>query len=190
MGNGGGTRQLGFNIYRSDSEAGQRLLVSANMIAGTGTGQGKAYSWQDADIESGPHILYWLEDVDYDGTLKMHGPVTLSMSEAQAAPVQLKRTGDGHCIHGACRETCSCRISRIPTDADRVAMLLDGRQIPAYSTARGRPMQDTRLLVFSTEGLVVTNITIGIVQDTALRMAQIYAAPETDRWRYFLLACR
>ncbi|MFL6213380.1 MAG: C25 family cysteine peptidase, partial [Blastocatellia bacterium] len=71
---------LGFNLYRD--EAGQRLRVNANLIAGsaffvgarTVLGAGRSYVWRDLSGASAA-AQYWLEAVDLNGRSSWHGPV-------------------------------------------------------------------------------------------------------------------
>ena len=36
---------------------------------------GAAYSFEDASALSGENYFYWLEDVDAQGNVEMHGPI-------------------------------------------------------------------------------------------------------------------
>lgn len=73
---------LGFNLYREQN--GKRALVNPSTIAGsafvvgprTALTAGDSYSWLDAQGSS--DSLYYLEDIDIDGTRQMHGPVAPS----------------------------------------------------------------------------------------------------------------
>ena len=74
---------LGFNLYREIN--GVRTRVNASLVAGTGllAGHGTAVNavqayarWDfDAAATSGD-ATYWLEDLDFNGTSTMHGPIT------------------------------------------------------------------------------------------------------------------
>jgi hypothetical protein len=71
---------LGFNLYREQN--GKRVQVNPSIIAGSAflIGQGAAmtagdsYSWFDPQGTS--DSIYYLEDVDLNGTRKLNGPVT------------------------------------------------------------------------------------------------------------------
>jgi hypothetical protein len=71
---------LGFNVYREKKE--KRVLVNSSLLAGSallaGTGaqrsEGDTYSFVDAKGSSDD--VYYLEDIDLNGTSTMHGPVT------------------------------------------------------------------------------------------------------------------
>lgn len=86
---GGEVHNLGFNVYRD--VAGTKTRLNPSLIAGSAllmrdTVQqhgAKSYGWIDSSPSSG--AVYWLEDVDLDGTRTMHGPVSLE-SYAAAVP--------------------------------------------------------------------------------------------------------
>lgn len=77
---GGELRNLGFNVYRE--VGGQRVLLNQSLIAGSALLMraalpqhgARSYGWIDSSPV--PGALYWLEDVDLNGTRTMHGPVS------------------------------------------------------------------------------------------------------------------
>lgn len=77
---GGELRNLGFNVYRE--VAGQKALLNPSLIAGSALLMrealmqhgAKSYGWIDPSPT--PGAMYWLEDVDLNGTRTMHGPVS------------------------------------------------------------------------------------------------------------------
>lgn len=79
------TENLGFNIYRSDQEEGPYLRINTKLITGMGNSQVlQTYSYVDKNVEYSRTYHYQLEDVDYNGSIRMHGPVFASAS----APMQ------------------------------------------------------------------------------------------------------
>jgi hypothetical protein len=78
---GGEARNLGFNVYREEN--GQRVQLNPSLIAGSSLifrdslpqHGAKTYSWFDRSPAPGNN-LYWLEDVDLDGTRTLNGPVS------------------------------------------------------------------------------------------------------------------
>lgn len=76
---------LGFNLYRE--VAGVRTKVNTALVAGSGlqAGRGTAvtavqnYARWDRDVPAGEPVTYWLEDVDFNGKVTTHGPVTPSV---------------------------------------------------------------------------------------------------------------
>ena len=76
---GGEAGNLGFNVYREAS--GKRELINAAPIAGSALrstvelqSSGESYSWNDSD--PGFNAVYYLEDLDLDGTTTLHGPIS------------------------------------------------------------------------------------------------------------------
>ena len=70
---------LGFNLYRSEGEKGQRVQVNPSLIAGSAFSAagaapaGQFYSWTDTSAATA-NTRYWIEDVDLSGKRTMHGP--------------------------------------------------------------------------------------------------------------------
>jgi len=77
---GGEVRNLGFNVYRE--AGGERVKLNPSLIAGSALLMrraleqhgAKSYAWIDRSPT--PGALYWLEDVDLNGTRTMHGPIS------------------------------------------------------------------------------------------------------------------
>ena len=60
---------LGFNIYRSDTEDGKYTRVNARMIQGAGTdANSHDYSFTDDNVVFGKTYFYYLENIDIDGS--------------------------------------------------------------------------------------------------------------------------
>lgn len=76
------TNNLGFNLYRSDSIYGVRVLLNQELImskVGPGDPFGAVYEYLDQNAISGLTYYYWLEDVPLDGSYlptSITGPVT------------------------------------------------------------------------------------------------------------------
>jgi uncharacterized repeat protein (TIGR01451 family) len=78
---GSEVRNLGFNVYREEN--GQRVQLNPSLIAGSALvfhdslpqHGAKTYFWLDRSPSPGNN-LYWLEDVDLDGTRTFNGPVS------------------------------------------------------------------------------------------------------------------
>ncbi len=70
------TNNMGFYIYRSESENGEYRKITDTMISGAGNSAAeKTYSFVDHNIEANTTYFYKLADVSLDGQIKMHGPV-------------------------------------------------------------------------------------------------------------------
>lgn len=79
-------RNLGFNLFRMDGAARQR--VNPSIIAGSallirgGAPQHSAKTYQWVDLAGTPQSTYELEDVDLNGTRMPHGPIMVDLSAA------------------------------------------------------------------------------------------------------------
>jgi hypothetical protein len=71
------TENLGFHLFRSDSEEGLYEQINNSLIQGAGTSSStRAYEYTDALVQPGKIYFYKLADVDYKGLLTMHGPAS------------------------------------------------------------------------------------------------------------------
>jgi len=90
---GGEMHNLGFNVYRE--VGGEKARVNPSLIAGSALlmhetieqHAARTYGWIDHSQDAGG--IYWLEDVDLNGTRTMHGPV--SVETVTAVPSTLIR---------------------------------------------------------------------------------------------------
>ncbi len=68
---------VGFNIYRSDSQDGDYVLVNDNLITAEGSpSEGASYEFIDLDVRNRNTYFYKIEDVDLNGVSTIHGPVS------------------------------------------------------------------------------------------------------------------
>src|SRR6266568_3736020 len=92
---GGELHNLGFNVYRD--AGGEKVRLNPALIAGSALLMrealeqhgAKTYGWIDHSPAS--NGLYWLEDVDLNGTRTMHGPVSVQ-SVAAATQAMIRAT--------------------------------------------------------------------------------------------------
>jgi hypothetical protein len=68
---------LGFNLYRAESLSGQRVKINKGLIAAEmlGSPSGASYEYVDGGVEPSVRYFYWLEEVEADGKVTLHGPV-------------------------------------------------------------------------------------------------------------------
>ncbi len=93
---GGEMHNLGYNVYRDSG--GAKVLVNPSLIAGSALlmrevleqHAAKTYGWLDRSPVNGS--VYWLEDVDLNGTRTMHGPVTVDSASSSSVPQVFART--------------------------------------------------------------------------------------------------
>ena len=68
---------LGFHLYRSESEEGRYEPITASAIPGLGSSAvGAKYSYQDSGLENGVTYYYKLEDIETTGSTELRGPVS------------------------------------------------------------------------------------------------------------------
>ena len=77
----------GFNLYRGTSpvEPDRRLNPALIPSQSQGSPAGFVYTWEDrADLALGQTYYYWLEDVDVNGAMTRHGPVSVTFQTPTA----------------------------------------------------------------------------------------------------------
>ena len=69
---------LGFNLWRGTSASAPNVKLNPYVIPSQAPGgtEGFTYRYNDFAITSGATYYYWLEDVDLNGTITRHGPVS------------------------------------------------------------------------------------------------------------------
>jgi CSLREA domain-containing protein len=83
---------MGFNLWRGLSPAGPDRQLNTSLIPSQAPGstQGYSYQWTDqTDLVSGATYYYWLEDIDLNGIVTRHGPVSATL----AAPTAVTLSG-------------------------------------------------------------------------------------------------
>jgi len=78
---------LGFNIYRSKAPTGVYDRLTTELIAGSGTISSRSeYHFVDENVANGMTYWYKLEDVKFDGTATMHGPISATPGDGMTVP--------------------------------------------------------------------------------------------------------
>ncbi len=82
---------LGFNLYRSASQDGERLLLNPQLIPATALGAlgGAEYQFEDATALPGQAHYYWLEVVNLEG-VQYFGPQVVFSVHSVFLPIQSK----------------------------------------------------------------------------------------------------
>lgn len=84
-------RNLGFHVFREDAQG--RHQLNPSLIAGSalfmrgGSSPHNAKTYQWLDPQGGPQSVYWIEDVDLNGTRAMHGPVYPDSTYDETTPI-------------------------------------------------------------------------------------------------------
>jgi hypothetical protein len=71
------TDNVGFNLYRAESENGEYIQINDSLIPSKGSStQGASYEFADNDVKNRKTYYYKLEDIDLNGISTLHGPIT------------------------------------------------------------------------------------------------------------------
>jgi hypothetical protein len=82
---GSETENLGYNVYRCLTKDGKYEKLTAELIEGAGSSRTtQTYQFIDEDVQVGKAYFYKLEQIDFDGAKKMHGPVAVTVSKTTA----------------------------------------------------------------------------------------------------------
>ena len=83
------TNNFGFNIYRSLQEKDDYAQINSEIIRGAGTStQARNYHYEDTEVQPGRKYYYKLADVEIDGTIHFHDPISVT-SDAFPTEYQL-----------------------------------------------------------------------------------------------------
>jgi len=71
---------VGFNLYRSESENGEYIKINDSLIPSEGSPtQGASYQFIDENVLNRKTYYYKLEDIDLNGKSTMHGPISVEL---------------------------------------------------------------------------------------------------------------
>jgi len=74
-------QNAGFNLFRSTSPDGMRTRINSDLVPGSADGSGRNYAFSDPAPLSQGDYYYWLEDVEYDGSIRTNGPARVHVGE-------------------------------------------------------------------------------------------------------------
>ncbi len=75
----------GFQLYRSSTDNREdAVLITPELIAATGRGQGARYEWRDTSAQPGVTYSYWLVETEIGGQTVTYGPIR----SQEAAPTE------------------------------------------------------------------------------------------------------
>ncbi|MBN1541671.1 T9SS type A sorting domain-containing protein [candidate division KSB1 bacterium] len=78
------TKNLGFHVFRSETTDGRYEQINDQLIEGAGNSSSrKIYRYTDKDVQPGQEYFYKIADVDFTGSLTMHGPVQIRIQKPQ-----------------------------------------------------------------------------------------------------------
>ncbi|MDD4224651.1 MAG: FlgD immunoglobulin-like domain containing protein [Candidatus Cloacimonetes bacterium] len=76
------TGVLGFYLLRNTQEELDGAVTISELIPATNTSSQQTYVYKDDEISESGTYYYWLQNVDLDGTIQYHGPVSILYSPA------------------------------------------------------------------------------------------------------------
>ena len=145
-------RNLGFNLYRSDSANGPRTRLNGNLIPGLGTSSGQVYEWLDAGATAGTTYYYWLEDVQDDFQTEVHGPaIRWGTADSNRDPYTVggfSTSGVGGLYRISYETLTNAGITAESIDPATLAVRIDGHVVPACVVAEGQVLQPGDFLLF------------------------------------------
>lgn len=80
---------VGFDVYRATAPDGEPAQINDAVIMadGFGTITGGSYDYLDGSAQPGVTYWYWIEDLETDGSVERHGPVSATALAANAPTV-------------------------------------------------------------------------------------------------------
>ena len=90
------TDNLGFHVYRALEAKGVYTRLTAEVLEGAGTSTGRrGYAFTDIRLTNGVTYWYKLEDIAFDGTRTVHGPISVTPQAEEAVETQVLPTEFG-----------------------------------------------------------------------------------------------
>ena len=170
---------LGFNVYRSDTVAGARVRVNADLIPGLGTSQGQQYELRDPVPAAGQTYYYWLEDVSTRLATDLHGPVAALWQDAPAVAGSLGsfRVSTGGLYRIAWETLAASPVPAQTLDPSQLQIHVNGKEVAAYVSAVGATLNGgDYVLFYAPEAGVEQSCDIGLGTN-ASRMTLVFARP-------------
>ena len=143
----------GFHVYRATSPDGPRTQVNTELIVGVGTGGGRVYTFSDSESLADGTYYYYIEDVEYDGTTKVHEPVKVTVGEQATTGETIGATSlEGAGLYVITADTLRrSGIHPASVDPTRVRVYVDGSEVAAYVTTEQTIWAEWDYVVFYVE---------------------------------------
>ncbi|HMP90169.1 MAG TPA: SdrD B-like domain-containing protein [Kiritimatiellia bacterium] len=130
---------MGFNLYRASSPAGERTKINDKLIPGRGTGIGGNYQYFDPDALANGTYYYWLEDVEYDNSTREHGPLRVEVGEvvSDTAILAAKTISHNGLVMLTSETFANSGINPATINPAKLRVYVDGEEVAAHVTASG-----------------------------------------------------
>jgi hypothetical protein len=76
----------GYYIYRSNTEELEDAQIVSPMINATNSSDQHSYQFTDSELDGDGTYCYWLQNIDFGGTMDFHGPVSVYYSTTGSDP--------------------------------------------------------------------------------------------------------
>ena len=186
---GSETDNFGFNLYRSDRADGLLTQVNAALVEASGAGAGATYGHIDASVPAGIWY-YWLEDVEFSGATKKHGPVRVLVKPLENQVFALAQDGLSLIAAGASGSRSNVEVDGVvvPSILEADGSLLfyaqagavEARVVPAAEPVRmteqaAAPQGGETVVVVSEDG---ASVALGTIADAASYLAIGFAGAD------------
>lgn len=173
----------GFNLYRASALNAPRTKVNTALITGVGDGGGSAYAFSDpAPLATGANY-YWIEDVEYDGTVRLHDPVLVTVGVETSNVETIGSTVvEGSGLYAITADTLRrSGIEPATVDSTRLRVYIEGSEVAAYVTTPLATLSDCDYALFYVEK--GETVSFGYEEGDPLRMPFRFVFPEHGEGR-------
>lgn len=78
------TGVMGYYLYRNNGDDLDNSLLVSSLIQGTNSSESHTYNFTDSEISESGTYFYWLQNVDYNGNMDFHGPVSVVFNSPES----------------------------------------------------------------------------------------------------------
>jgi uncharacterized repeat protein (TIGR01451 family) len=147
---------LGFNLYRAASAAGNRTKVNAILVAGSDSSDGAAYKFLDTTARPGKTYYYWLEEVAWNLKTTTYGPAirvgaakTGALAGLSPTTVGIFNSASTGGLYRITYETLAANgFAPGALDLETLAVRVNGRPAALFVSAEGAALQPGDFLLF------------------------------------------
>jgi len=140
----------GYNIFRATTPDGLRTQINAELIPGSADGTGRSYSYADPDQLSAGDYYYWLEDIEYDESARINGPVRAHVGQALPGVILIgSTTTETPGLYMVTADTFRrSGIHPASVDPQRFKVYVDQAEVASYVTTESTTFSDWDYVLF------------------------------------------